>query len=128
MSDCDSRLGVCRFLAGLAVMLGVMGMVTSFLYLASASFEDITAGTSGFVAGSVLVGSGLVSMSMLAGSKTEQSTAEPSQTPRQSTIALPSQVPAQSWLALPPSHTPQSSSAAESLLVDIKHRIEQAGY
>ncbi len=79
MSDSDSRQGFCRFLAGLAVMLGSMGMVTSFLYLASASFEDITAGTSGFVAGSVLVGSGLVSLSMLAGSNTDQSKAEPTE-------------------------------------------------
>ena len=79
MSDSESRHGFCRFLAGLAVMLGAMGMVTSFLYLASASFEDITAGTSGFVAGSVLVGSGLVSLSMLAGSNTDQSKAEPAE-------------------------------------------------
>ena len=66
MSDSDSRQGFCRFLAGLAVMLGAMGMVTSFLYLCSASFEDITAGTSGLVAGSILIGSGLVSIAMLA--------------------------------------------------------------
>ena len=66
MGDSDSRQGLCRFLAGLAVLLGAMGMATSFLFLASSSFEAITVGTSGFVAGSVLVGSGLVSLSMLA--------------------------------------------------------------
>lgn len=77
MSDRESRQGIYRFLSGLSVMLGAMGMATSFLFLASASFEDITAGTSGFIAGSVLVGSGLVSLSMLASSSTEGSKAEP---------------------------------------------------
>ncbi len=79
MDDTNSARGVCRFLSGLAVLLGAAGMAVSFSYLASASFEDITAGTSGFVAGSVLVGSGLVSLSMLAGSNTDQSRAEPTE-------------------------------------------------
>ncbi len=56
----------CLILSGLAILAGGLGMAMSFLYLASASMADITAGTSGFVAGSVLIGSGLVSLTMLA--------------------------------------------------------------
>ena len=57
---------LCLFLSAGVILMGGAGMVMSFLYLASASMADITAGTSGFVAGSVLIGSGLVSLSMLA--------------------------------------------------------------
>jgi hypothetical protein len=52
-------------MSALAIAAGFGGMVMSFFYLASASFEDITAGTSGFVAGAILIGSGLVSAAML---------------------------------------------------------------
>jgi len=62
----DSHQYLCRFVSTIAVLFGAIGMAVSFLYLASASFEDIIAGTSGFVAGSVLVGSGVLSLSMLA--------------------------------------------------------------
>ena len=77
MGATDSGQNVYRFLSRLAVLFGAGGMALSFLYLASASFEDIAAGTSGFVAGSVLVGSGLVSLSMLARPNTGQLEAEP---------------------------------------------------
>ena len=40
-------------------------MIVSFRFLASTSFEDITAGTSGFVAGAILIGSGLVALALL---------------------------------------------------------------
>ena len=56
----------CLILSAGVILLGAAGMVLSFLYLASSSMADITAGTSGFVAGSVLIGSGLVSLTMLA--------------------------------------------------------------
>lgn len=56
----------CLILSGGAVLMGGAGMVLSFVYLASSSMADITAGTSGFIAGSVLIGSGLISLSMLA--------------------------------------------------------------
>ena len=40
-------------------------MVVSLGFLASVSFEEITAGMSGFVAGAILIGSGLVSLALL---------------------------------------------------------------
>jgi hypothetical protein len=52
--------------AGLAIAAGGLGMPMSFLFLASGSMPDITAGTSGFVAGAILVGSGLISFAILA--------------------------------------------------------------
>jgi hypothetical protein len=57
---------ICLVLAALVLAAGALGMVLSFLYLASSSMADITAGTSGFVAGAVLIGSGLLSLTMLA--------------------------------------------------------------
>lgn len=57
---------VCLILASGVLLLGAAGMLLSFLYLASSSMADITAGTSGFVAGSVLIASGLISLTMLA--------------------------------------------------------------
>ena len=40
-------------------------MIVSFGFLVSASFEEITAGMSGFVAGAILIGSGLVALALL---------------------------------------------------------------
>lgn len=57
---------LCLVLSACAIGAGCLGMVASFLYLASSSMADITAGTSGFIAGSVLVGSGLISLTLLA--------------------------------------------------------------
>ncbi|MEX0586391.1 MAG: hypothetical protein WD176_07095 [Pirellulales bacterium] len=48
----------------LAILCGALGMVISFLYLASSSMEDIHAGQSGFVAGSILASAGLVSLTL----------------------------------------------------------------
>ena len=62
---------VCLFLSAGAILAGGAGMVLSFLYLASSNTQDITAGTSGFVAGSVLIGAGIVSLSMLATRQTK---------------------------------------------------------
>jgi hypothetical protein len=53
-------------LAGASILAGALGVAMSFLYLASASLADITAGTSGFVAGAVLIGSGVISLSVIA--------------------------------------------------------------
>jgi hypothetical protein len=52
---------LCLFLACGVILMGGAGMVMSFVYLASGSMADITAGTSGFVAGSVLIGAGVIS-------------------------------------------------------------------
>jgi hypothetical protein len=65
--------GVCKVLAGLSMAAGVVGMAMSFLYLASASIADITAGTSGFVAAAILIGSGLISLSVLACAESRKS-------------------------------------------------------
>lgn len=59
---------------------GLLGMALSFLYLASASMADITAGAAGFVAAAVLLGAGLLSLTLLATrgepGKTQSSAAE----------------------------------------------------
>jgi hypothetical protein len=57
---------ICLVLASLAIVAGGLGMLASFLYLGSRSMADITAGTSGFVAGAILIGAGLLSLTMLA--------------------------------------------------------------
>ena len=55
----------CIVLSLLSIAAGAGGMVGSFLYLASSSMEDIIAGTSGFVAGSVFIAAGLISLALL---------------------------------------------------------------
>jgi hypothetical protein len=47
-------------------------MAVSFLFLASSNTENITAGASGFVAGAVLIGSGLLPLAMLANRATSR--------------------------------------------------------
>ena len=56
----------------LSMLAGSAGMALSFLYLASASMADITAGTSGFVAGAVFIGSGLIACSTVAGTGSQE--------------------------------------------------------
>jgi hypothetical protein len=51
-------------LASLTFVAGVGGMAISFLFLASNHPLDVTAGAAGFVAGSVLVAAGLISISL----------------------------------------------------------------
>ncbi len=51
-------------LAALTFVAGVSGMAVSYLYLASADHLDVIAGAAGFVAGSVLVAAGLISISV----------------------------------------------------------------
>ncbi|MCA8954893.1 MAG: hypothetical protein KDC87_02405 [Planctomycetes bacterium] len=48
-----------------AILCGVAGMLVSFAFLASAGFENIVAGASGFVAGSILVAAGVLSAAVL---------------------------------------------------------------
>lgn len=64
--ESDSFRLVCKILAGLSIVGGTLGMPMSFLYLASSGMENITAGASGFIAGAILIGSGVVSFSLLA--------------------------------------------------------------
>jgi hypothetical protein len=63
--DHSTQRGLCKLLAFLAMICGGVGMAMSFLYLASSNIADIHAGTSGFVAGAVLIGSGLLSLTLL---------------------------------------------------------------
>jgi hypothetical protein len=56
---------VSLVLSVLAIAVGGLGMAMSFLYLASRSMADITAGTSGFIAGAVLIASGVISLAIL---------------------------------------------------------------
>jgi hypothetical protein len=67
----SSLPAVCLVLSSVAIVAGIVGMPASFLYLASRDIRDITAGTSGFVAGAVLVGSGLISLAILSTRNTE---------------------------------------------------------
>lgn len=69
---------VCLVLSILAIIVGGLGMAVSFLHLALAGMggmDDVVAGGAGFVAGSILVGSGLISSAILYG----QAPARPSE-------------------------------------------------
>jgi hypothetical protein len=55
----------CLALAMCSMAVGSMGLVLSFLFLASSSHADIAAGSAGFVAGAIFFGSGLISLSMV---------------------------------------------------------------
>jgi hypothetical protein len=57
---------VYRFLAVLVFAAGVCGMGMSFLFLGSNGNAENIAGLAGFVAGSILVGSGLIALALLA--------------------------------------------------------------
>ena len=57
---------VCRTLSVSAMVAGTLGMLMSFLYMDTASPTELTAGAAGFIAGSVLVGSGLISLTRIA--------------------------------------------------------------
>lgn len=61
----EAMSALCALLSGVAILAGGAGMVISFGFLASASMENITAGTSGFVAGAILIAAGLLSMTVV---------------------------------------------------------------
>jgi len=56
---------LCIGLGAFCVAAGALGMVLSFIYLASASVADIHAGTSGFLAGAVLISGGVIALTLL---------------------------------------------------------------
>jgi hypothetical protein len=66
----------CIILAVLVMFAGLGGMGLSFLYLAGSHPADIAAGQSGFVAGAILIGAGLVSLSLLARESERSTTVE----------------------------------------------------
>ena len=50
---------------GILTVVGGIGMVLSFLYMASADPRDITAGTSGFVAGTAFICASLIATAIV---------------------------------------------------------------
>jgi hypothetical protein len=51
--------------SGVSICLGVAGMAASFHYLSLSDPRDIAAGNAGFIAGSILIGAGLISFALL---------------------------------------------------------------
>jgi len=58
-------LKICYALSALLILGGVAGMVLSFIFLASGGMADVHAGNSGFLAGAVMIGSGVISFSIV---------------------------------------------------------------
>jgi hypothetical protein len=56
----------CLVLAVGAIVAGFAGMGASFLFLSSSVPNEVSAGAAGFVAGSVFLAAGLVSLTLLA--------------------------------------------------------------
>jgi hypothetical protein len=59
---------VCLVLSILALVAGALGMALSFVHLALAGMggmEDVVAGGTGLIAGSILFGAGLISATLL---------------------------------------------------------------
>jgi hypothetical protein len=56
---------VCVGLGAFCVGAGALGMVLSFIYLASGSMAGIHAGTSGFLAGAILISGGVIALTLL---------------------------------------------------------------
>jgi len=63
---------LCLVLGALAMVAGVAGMMFSFRYLRIANVVDATAGGMGFIAGSILVGSGLVAFTLASSVRPER--------------------------------------------------------
>lgn len=60
MNDLDRLARHIRFASFISVLLGAVGMTLSFLYLSSPLDVEVAAGAPGFVAGSVMIGAGLI--------------------------------------------------------------------
>jgi hypothetical protein len=56
---------LCVALGAFCIAGGALGMVLSFIYLASGRMADVQAGTSGFLAGAVLVSGGVIALTLL---------------------------------------------------------------
>ena len=61
----NDLLKICYVMSALLIVAGIAGMVLSFIFLASGSQGDILAGNSGFLAGSAMIGSGVIAISIL---------------------------------------------------------------
>ncbi|MBP3957227.1 hypothetical protein J8F10_18350 [Gemmata sp. G18] len=60
----SALLGAYQVLSVLAILAGAGGMGLSFLSMACAELPEIVAGGAGFIAGSILVGTGLISLAI----------------------------------------------------------------
>tara|TARA_R110002095_G_scaffold47452_3_gene42308 strand:+ start:526 stop:783 length:258 start_codon:yes stop_codon:yes gene_type:complete len=58
---------LCLFIAFLTMLGGAVGMALSFINLSSTSMQNIHSGQAGFVAGAVLIGTGLMTCAIVAG-------------------------------------------------------------
>lgn len=52
-------------LAAILIVLGSIGMIVTFMFLWSNDLRDITGAGLGFVAGAVMLGSGVISLGMI---------------------------------------------------------------
>ena len=71
MSDPGSDQGsslrwVLHVMAAGCIGLGLVGMVVSFRFMSFPDSADRSAGNTGFIAGSILIGSGLIALAILA--------------------------------------------------------------
>jgi hypothetical protein len=57
---------LCTWLLIFVTLLSAVGMIVSSVYLDSATWADFTTSASGFVAGAVFIGSGLILLALLA--------------------------------------------------------------
>lgn len=62
----DSPVRFCASVSSLALVAGALSMAISLMSLFGSRAEEISAGGYGFVAGTVLVAAGLVSLTMIA--------------------------------------------------------------
>jgi hypothetical protein len=83
-------------LASLTLIAGVSGMAISYFYLASAHHLDVMAGAAGFVAGAILVGAGLISISI---QRTARLAGEQSATTAIGLAALDAPLAVDRWMA-----------------------------
>jgi hypothetical protein len=66
MSDGDTGFRrVLSYVAAALIGLGMVGMVVSFRFMSFKDERDIIAGGAGFLAGSILIGSGVVALAIL---------------------------------------------------------------
>jgi hypothetical protein len=66
MDSQNSLRPLCLILSFLSMIAGGLGMLMSFLYLASKAMDDIVVGMAGFIAGAILIAAGVISLTMIA--------------------------------------------------------------
>ncbi len=71
-------VGIVVVLACIFMLVGVIGMGLCFLFIWSSSMIDVVGAGMGFICGSILMGTGLISLAVVAGKagKTEETKQE----------------------------------------------------